>query len=140
MEWHGHHDFRFKTFIGEAGTERWSERFRKRDARRVLEMMDDAAHRIVEEKQRSGEVESMVPATAGAAERLDRRCRHAALETIRPWYRFEFRPAFPTRRRPLPFEDLDAAEYTRLREKQIQDRVDHADLSSTQRAKLLYFE
>jgi hypothetical protein len=32
------------------------------------------------------------------------------------------------------------AKNTRLRKNKIQDRVDHGDLSSTQRARLLYFE
>jgi hypothetical protein len=135
-----HHDFGLEAAPCDATSKLFPEGSREGDARGILQVMDDATHRIVEEIKRTGEVEGMVAAPAGAAPRLDRRRRHAALKAKGLRDGLEFRPAFRASDGPPPLADNSAAENTRLRKKEIQDRVDHANLSSTQRAKLIYFE
>jgi hypothetical protein len=82
----------------------------------------------------------MIAAAAVTASSFDHRSRHTTLRTERTRHRLELCPALRTRRRPSPLKDSRIAQDTRLREEEIQDRVDHWCLSSTQRAKLIYFE
>jgi hypothetical protein len=102
--------------------------------------MDDAAHLIIEDVQRSREIESVVAAPARSASRLDCGRVVTALNADGTRYRFEPRPALGASHRPATLENQSGAKNTPLGKEQIQDRVDHADLSSTQRAELIYFE
>ena len=103
-------------------------------------MMQDAAHGIRKQKQRTRKVKGVVSPPAGAAQSFYDGRGHAALWTEGPRNRFELRPAIRTRYRPAALKDSGIAKDTRLRKNKIQDRVDHDVLSSTQRAALLYFE
>jgi hypothetical protein len=117
-----------------------SQRPGQRNATGVFEMVQDASHRVRKQKQRAGEVEGVVPAPAGAAKSFNDRSRHAALWAEGMWNRLELCPAVRTRDGPATLKNPGIAENTRLRKNKVQDRVDHNDLSSTQRATLLYFE
>ena len=90
VQWHRKREFRLKPFTRQARPEGPSQGLRQRDPCRILQVMNDAAHRIVEEKQRSCEVEGVISAPAGAAPRLDSRRRHTALNTERPRNSFKF--------------------------------------------------
>jgi len=103
-------------------------------------MMQNCAHGIGKQKQRTCKIERVVPTPTGAARSFDHGRRHATLRAERARNRFEFCPAIRTGYRPAALKDSGAADNTRLRKNEIQDRVDHDDLSSTQRATLLYFE
>jgi hypothetical protein len=117
-----------------------SKRPGQRNAARILEVMKDSTHRIGKHEQRPCEIECMISAAARATQSFNHGRRHPTPRTERPRNRLEFRPAFLTGDRPAPLEDAGVAEDTRLRENKIQERVDHDDLSSTQRACLIYFE
>jgi len=103
-------------------------------------MMQKASHGICKQERRARKVEGVVATPARAAGAFDYRRRHPALRAERARYRFQFQPAIGARYGPPPLEDSRVAEDTLLGKNKIQDRVDHDDLSSTQRAKLLYFE
>src|SRR5262245_51140591 len=92
-------------------------------------MMKDAAHRLRKEKKRPRKVERVVAAAAFPAESFDHRCGHAALRAEGSRDTFKPGPALRTGRRPPALEDLGTTKDTRLRIKQIQDRVDHGNLS-----------
>ena len=94
--------------------------------------------RVGKEKQGSSQIEGVIAAAATSAEAFNDGGRHAALRAERSRNGLQFRPAVRAGRRPLAFKDSGIAKDTRLRKKQIQDRVDHGNLSSTQRAKSIY--
>jgi hypothetical protein len=138
MEWDWKRDRSLESLLVHVIAKLSPEGLGERNASGVFEVMQDSPHWIGKEKQRAREVEGVVAAPATSAETFDDGSRHAALRAERPGDGFELRPAIGTGCSPFALEDSRIAEDTRLRKKKIQDRVDHGDLSSTQRAGSIY--